>query len=444
MVHLLRSLALVSLILSLAGVPAYSHNVVLNEVMASNGATIPDEDGDFEDWIELYNHGSSPVNLHGFGLSDDYDNPFRWTFPEVVIEPGEFLLVWASGKDRKLPGEPLHTDFRVARDGEEVLLTSPEGVRLDELTPREIPRDVSVGRRPDGTGMWFYFRQPTPGWSNVARTLLHYWNFNDTDALLEPTYTRDGAEFTIEPGPESEITYATGRGFSAENARLRDCAEEHLRLNDPLGATITLSIPTVGHKAIVVQYEGRRSGQGAGKQQVSYSLDGTTFTPFETFVLFNDDPLLYTLDFSDIDGANDNADFAVRITFEEAEGGTAGNNRFDNLTVEGMPLPGTKAPPQLVQLLGSIELKEFIPYAFVDLTTIFADLDGDPLTFSVWWTPEENPGVVDVEIQDFRLLLTPLELGEATVIVEAGDGINAPVREPLSVSIIEYEGPDPD
>ena len=73
----------------------------INEVMASNGTTLADEDGDFEDWIELYNDGTEPVDLSGWGLSDSYSNPFKWTFPEdTVLGAGEYLLVWASGKDR--------------------------------------------------------------------------------------------------------------------------------------------------------------------------------------------------------------------------------------------------------------------------------------------------------------------------------------------------------
>ena len=78
-----------------------SGEVRLHEFMASNRATIADEDGDFEDWIELHNPGAEPVDLTDWGLSDDPDNPFRWRFaPGTVLEPGGFLLVWASGKDR--------------------------------------------------------------------------------------------------------------------------------------------------------------------------------------------------------------------------------------------------------------------------------------------------------------------------------------------------------
>ncbi len=81
--------------------PGIFASVVLNEFVASNGSIVADEDGDFEDWIELYNAGDVPVDLEGWGLSDDPENPFRWIFPAGAIAPGEYLVVWASGKDRR-------------------------------------------------------------------------------------------------------------------------------------------------------------------------------------------------------------------------------------------------------------------------------------------------------------------------------------------------------
>jgi hypothetical protein len=81
-------------------VSAWGSSIRLNEVMASNGSTIADEDGDFEDWIELYNFGDTPVCLGGWWLSDDYEEPQKWAFPEpTTLNPGEYLLLWASGKD---------------------------------------------------------------------------------------------------------------------------------------------------------------------------------------------------------------------------------------------------------------------------------------------------------------------------------------------------------
>ena len=73
----------------------------INEIMSSNSGAITDSDGDASDWIELYNAGTSAINLNGFGLSDKADQPFLWTFPEYELAAGEYLLVFASGKDRK-------------------------------------------------------------------------------------------------------------------------------------------------------------------------------------------------------------------------------------------------------------------------------------------------------------------------------------------------------
>ncbi len=97
-------------LLMMAGA-ADAQEVIINEVMASNATTLADEDGDNEDWIELYNYGNEDISLKGFGLSDDYDDPFRWQFPDVTIRAGEYLLVWASGKNRRDPEEAPAYDF---------------------------------------------------------------------------------------------------------------------------------------------------------------------------------------------------------------------------------------------------------------------------------------------------------------------------------------------
>ena len=78
-----------------------AQSVVLNEVMTSNGKKLADENGDFPDWLELYNAGTETVDLAGYGLSDERDTPFKWVFREATLGAGEFLLVFASGKDRQ-------------------------------------------------------------------------------------------------------------------------------------------------------------------------------------------------------------------------------------------------------------------------------------------------------------------------------------------------------
>ncbi|MBN1562021.1 CotH kinase family protein, partial [candidate division KSB1 bacterium] len=96
----LSAIILLSLI-----VTVQSQSLVINEVMSVNVSTIADEDLDFSDWIELYNPREVILDLTGCGLSDDADDPYKWIFPPVSLAPSDFLLIFASDKDRR---ELLH------------------------------------------------------------------------------------------------------------------------------------------------------------------------------------------------------------------------------------------------------------------------------------------------------------------------------------------------
>jgi hypothetical protein len=149
-----------------------SFNLHINEAMTMNTDTITDEDGDYEDWIEIYNSGEEAVNLFGFGLSDKDDDPFHWQFPDVTIEGHSFLLVFASGKDRVLPdSRNLHTNFRLSSSGETVILTAPTGMTVDELATGRLVPGLSAGRYPDGEAERFFFKYPSPGAGNSSIAL---------------------------------------------------------------------------------------------------------------------------------------------------------------------------------------------------------------------------------------------------------------------------------
>jgi len=78
----------------------FAQDVVINEVMSNNTMTLADEDSEYSDWIEIYNNQSTTLYLQNFGLSDDPDNPFRWIFPDISLAPAEYLLIYASGKNK--------------------------------------------------------------------------------------------------------------------------------------------------------------------------------------------------------------------------------------------------------------------------------------------------------------------------------------------------------
>jgi hypothetical protein len=75
--------------------------VRIEELMPADAGTLPDEDGDYPGWVELYNAGQQMIDLRGHGLSDDPAQPFKWTFPALRLEPGRHLIVFTSGKDRR-------------------------------------------------------------------------------------------------------------------------------------------------------------------------------------------------------------------------------------------------------------------------------------------------------------------------------------------------------
>lgn len=142
-----------------------AQDIVINEIMSSNFYTIQDEDGDYEDWIELYNVSNTSINLENYSISDDESNPQRWTFPSVEIPPNGFLLIFASGKDR-YEGPYLHTNFSISAFGEPIILSNPNNQTIDFYDAIEILTDRSYGRKEDGLYPLLYFNTPTPGYSN--------------------------------------------------------------------------------------------------------------------------------------------------------------------------------------------------------------------------------------------------------------------------------------
>jgi hypothetical protein len=147
----------------------------INEILAANIKGLLDEQGNAEDWIELYNADSTAVNLDGWSLTDDPNEPNMWIFPAVTIQPGAYLVVFASGNDIRnpLPGRRFHTNFKIGTAGEYLGLFSADSPRqaISEFRPNypEQRNDYSYGY--DDTGALKYFRTPTPGASNGSSAI---------------------------------------------------------------------------------------------------------------------------------------------------------------------------------------------------------------------------------------------------------------------------------
>jgi hypothetical protein len=154
---------------------------LINEFVAANQTGITDQDGDRADWIEIYNPARHAISLAGWSLTDDPQEPDKWTFPDVWLGGHEYLLIFASGKDRKpaQPGAELHTSFRLDQGGEflglynilERQFASTAAWSAGIEFPEQLA-DVSYGRRSCQTGTsgdqaaHVYMATPTPGQPN--------------------------------------------------------------------------------------------------------------------------------------------------------------------------------------------------------------------------------------------------------------------------------------
>jgi len=186
------------LLISLFSINILPQSVLINEFMASNSTVLTDKDGDFSDWIEIYNPTSNNVNLSGWSLTDDISDTLKWIFPSIVINSNEYLIVFASGKNHTNPQTELHTNFKLAAEGEYLALSDPEGNPVSEFNPYpEQQTDVSYGYI---DGYYLSFTTPTPGAEN---------QINEGDILPKPIFNHSGGfyntPFSLEMNVDNSI-----------------------------------------------------------------------------------------------------------------------------------------------------------------------------------------------------------------------------------------------
>jgi len=130
--------------------------------MASNTSTVQDPDyNQSADWIEIYNNGTSAVNLNGYFLSDNLKTPNKWAISNVTIQAKGFVIFWADSKD-----SGNHTSFNLSASGEKIGLYNPDQTVVDTLSYGLQDPNISYGRKTDGSGEWALFTTSTPGTAN--------------------------------------------------------------------------------------------------------------------------------------------------------------------------------------------------------------------------------------------------------------------------------------
>lgn len=190
---------------ALAQAIAQQPKLYINEFMASNVLAYENTDGDYEDWIEIYNSGELPVDLAGYYLSDDLTTGDYWQVPtspasKTIIPAKGYLILYA---DKKNAHGADHLGFKLNREGGQIALISPDGLTvLDSITYQNQFRDISYGRSPDGGPQWTYFMTITPGATNQQG----YVDFVSAPSIDQPPgFYNSSMIVSVQPAQNGDI-----------------------------------------------------------------------------------------------------------------------------------------------------------------------------------------------------------------------------------------------
>ena len=221
-------------------VSAYE-GLVFSEAMSANSTAVPDENGDFADWVEIWNSSDHEINLEHIGLSDRNDS-IRFLFPDITLQPDERMVVFCSDTNAAEVGRNFHAKFKLSSVGETLYLFDPNAYEIDTLTLPIMSRDESYALQEDGT-----FAATTlfsPGYPNTAEGHEQY---------RTATMVADGALIISEIMPDPltgltdedgelvdwiELYNTTDQPISLDNYALSNKENKPLRWRFPSGAVV--------------------------------------------------------------------------------------------------------------------------------------------------------------------------------------------------------------
>lgn len=277
-----RTLSLITTVVLLLGLLAgcetgdqnSTADVQLSEVMASNNGVLADNEGDYPDWIELYNPTDEDINLEGYGLTDDTKKKGKFTFPEMTIAPGEYLVIYASGKNMvDAANRIVHLPYSINSKQEDVQLYDPHGKLLGHIVVNNLAQNKSIGLNEKGETV--YFVTPTPGAAN-----------SETEAppVTGPVVEAADAKLYInEYSTKNAVTLADADGDFGGWAELYNYGDKDLNLS---GFTLSddpskpdkwtfpaVTVPAGGYQVVFLSGKGTAYTEG-GELHADFSLSG--------------------------------------------------------------------------------------------------------------------------------------------------------------------------
>ncbi len=338
-------------------------SLFINEIMAANTNTIRDGDvedpknggkgGSYSDWIELYNASNEAIDLTGYTLSD---NGATWIFPQGIVPPKGYLMVWASDKNKVAKDGQLHANFKLSSSGEKIVLRAPDGNIIDELTYGSLSDDESYGRNIDGGSEFLTFSKATPNEDNAKGVVAvnepifsHKAGFyNDAfDLKLSSNqkdvtiyYTLDGSDPV--PGKSGTIQYTGGiriKSRAGEPNVLSMINTGDFFWYPPVGEVFKCSVV----KAVAVKSDGKKSKIVTQSFFVDPNMKSRYDLPVISLVtdqenLFDKTKGIYV----NSNGTGKEWERPVHVEFFEKDG-TLGFSKYCNMRLHG---GGSKGYPQ--------------------------------------------------------------------------------------------------
>lgn len=245
-------------------ITSYVRDIRITEICAKNRLLVPDEDGEYQDWIELYNTGSQPIDLFGYGLSDKLEKPMKWIFPHMQIDPGQYLLIYASGKDKYTAGNSPHTNFSLGSGGETLVLSNPRALMVDTVTFSELPDDASYALQMD-TNEWSVQMQPTPGLPNTTEGAL---------TLQRQMYANNPGLYLMECRTSAKRDQPEDDWIELLNASPNDIQLRHYALSTDPGRPALWRFPekVLGSGERIVVYANSLNEMREGKISANFNL----------------------------------------------------------------------------------------------------------------------------------------------------------------------------
>ena len=436
-------------------------DVRINEWMADNTGTLADPaDGDFEDWIELYNPGTNTVFLTGYFMSDTLTNPVQWAFPDgTQIAPRGYLLVWADGETgQNSPSRAdVHASFSLAKGGESIGLFAPDGTLIDGITFGSQTNNVSQGRFPDGAAPIYFMSNATPRSANYlfSSNTPPLLAFIPNKSIGEGNLLSFTATATDTNVPAQTLTWSFGPGApagAAINSTNGLFTWVPVEEQGPANYTVTVRVTDNGLPPLTTQQDVLISVFEVNNAPVLAAQNSRTISEGTLLIVTNTatdpDPGPTVLGFSLDPGAPTNAvinfnsgvltwtpteaqgpgtyTFAIRVTDNGAP--PMSDSKSFTVTVAEVNQPPTLSFPSMQTVFASVPLQFTAAYSD-------PDLPAQMMTFSLDAGALLGAGI-DASSGIFSWTPTALNIGTNQFIIRVTDSATVPAFGTRALTVV--------